>query len=536
MKVVTAAQMKRLEQQCYEETGLPGVILMENAALALKEQCLAFLGGKGRDGSLISGSGNFDLKRARVIVVAGTGGNGGDGIALARHLHLSGPDTQILLVGDAGGMRGDAKFNLDIARRLGIKIDTMPVGDGLIDIPYALEGADLVVDALFGIGLDRCVEGSFEYVIDMMNTYGKYIISADIPSGVNADTGHVMGKAVMANKTVTFGYPKPGMLLYPGAAFAGEIITADICLPYSPDADSESRITIYADDEIPALLPKRSARSNKGTYGRILGFAGSAGMPGAAVLSAEAAYRAGAGYVCAAVTSHVGGIIQSCLKEVVTLVVPDRGGMFFRRSIDMAADEMERANVIYIGPGLGRAQHVTEFVEAVITAARAPLVIDADALNALSENINIFKNIQVPCIITPHPGEMSRLTGLPTGDIMDNTIQIAQEFAREFDVVVCLKDARSVCANADGDVYINITGDTTLAKAGSGDILTGVIAGLLAQGCEPFVAASLGMYLHGKAGETAGRELSKRGALASDVLRHIPSVLGSYEALAVQTR
>jgi NAD(P)H-hydrate epimerase len=514
--------MKWLEKQCIEEVGLPGVILMENAALALKEQCLAFLGNlAGKDGS--------DPKRARVIIVAGTGGNGGDGLALARHLHVSGVDTHVLLIGDAGGMQGDTKFNLDIARRLGIKIDTMPMGDGLIDVPYALEGADLVVDALFGIGLDRRVEGSFEYVIDMMNTYGKYIISVDIPSGVNADTGHVMGKAVMARKTVTFGCPKPGMLLYPGAAFAGEVITANICLPSSSDIDSQIRIIIYTDEEIPSLLPKRSARSNKGTYGRILGFAGSAGMPGAAVLSTEAAYRAGAGYVCAAVTSQVGHIMQSSLKEAVTLIVPDRNGMFSHRSMDAAQDEMERASVIYIGPGLGRAQHVTEFVNAVTEAAHVPLVIDADALNAVSENVNILKKIQVPCIITPHPGEMSRLTGLSIKDIMDNTIQVAQEFAREFDVIVCLKDARSVCANADGDVYINVTGDTTLAKAGSGDILTGLVAGLLAQGCEPFVAASLGMYLHGKAGEFAGRALSHRGALASDVLRHIPDVLKRYE-------
>ncbi|MDR1913390.1 MAG: NAD(P)H-hydrate dehydratase [Clostridiales bacterium] len=513
MKVVSRSQMRRIEQFAIDDVGLPGLLLMENASLRLLEHCMAYLAGK---------------KNPKVLIAAGTGGNGGDGLALARHLHLKGVEIRIILVGDSSSVRGDSLINLEIVRKMGLSIEPIPIGESVFDVPYAIESCDMVVDALFGIGLERRVEGSFEYIIDMINTYAKYIISVDIPSGINADTGQVMGKAIKANMTVTLGYPKIGMVLYPGAAYTGKIEVADISLPPTLAADTNMRI--YTDEEIPSLLPVRRQRSNKGSFGRIYAFTGSNAMPGAAVLSCAAAYKAGAGYVCACVVPSVASIIHQSVKEVVTHILPEKSGMLYKRSFDAISEGLKRADVIYVGPGLGVGEHVTEFVFALLEAANVPIVIDADGLNAVSTNVNILKKIQSPCIITPHPGEMSRLTGLTIQEILDNTINVAGEFAREFEVVTVLKDARSVCASPSGHNYINASGCSALAKAGSGDVLTGIIAGLLGQGLDTFTAANLAMYIHGKAGERAGEELSNYSVTATDLLEKIPAVLKRFES------
>jgi NAD(P)H-hydrate epimerase len=350
----------------------------------------------------------------------------------------------------------------------------------------------------------------------------------DIPSGVNSDTGLVCGTAVKADLTLTFSYPKIGIMLYPGAEYAGTIRIADISIPISPSVQAGIIHTTLADGEIPELLPPRKARSNKGTFGHVLGFAGSAGMPGAAIMSASAAYRTGAGYVCACTTPSVAKILQHGAHEVVTRIVPDHNGALCPESLTAVEDELERATVVYVGPGLSRGKEVSSFVFALLEAVKVPIVIDADALNAISEDITVLKKLHAPCVITPHPGEMSRLTGLSVDEILAGTIETASAFAREFNVVTVLKDARTIVANPNGHSYINNSGTSALAKAGTGDVLTGIITGFIAQGMDVYEAAALGVYIHGKAGENAEKTLSQYGVTATDVLEHIPRVLNSY--------
>jgi len=377
------------------------------------------------------------------------------------------------------------------------------------------------VDALFGAGLNRPIEGSCENIIDMINRYAAYVLSVDMPSGISADTGQVMGIAVKADMTVMLGYPKIGLYLYPGAAYAGKVEIADIALP----GEAETNTRILTEEEAAECLPVRAPRTNKGSFGRVYAFTGSAGMPGAAVLSASAAYRAGAGYVCACVVAPVARVMHNSLKEAVTRILPDRGGYYCFRSLEAVKDELSRADVVYMGPGLGQGAHVTEFVRGLMETVQTRMVIDADALNAIADDVNILKKLKAPCVITPHPGEMSRLTKLPVNEILDSTIKTAGEFSREFNVVTLLKDARTIVADPEGQICINVTGSPALAKAGSGDVLTGMIAGFMAQGLDPFMSAAVGAYIHGRAGELAEENLSSYGVLASDLLEYIPKAM-----------
>jgi len=288
---------------------------------------------------------------------------------------------------------------------------------------------------------------------------------------------------------------------------------------------------ILTDSEAGQLLPVRAVRSNKGNFGRIIIFAGCNEMPGAASLACSSAYIAGGGLVCACVLDDVAQVIFRWQREVTARILPGKNGMYCKESIKTASDEINKSNVILIGPGLGRSPDVTEFVREVIFFARAPLVMDADALFAVSQDLSILKELKVPCVITPHPGEMSRLTGVSVQDILENTVDTACKFSKKNNVVILLKDAHTVIAHPSGNYYINKTGNNALAKAGTGDVLAGMIAGFIAQGSDVFTASALGAYIHGRAGEAASLDLSTYSVTASDLLKYIPKVISRLESL-----
>jgi NAD(P)H-hydrate epimerase len=365
----------------------------------------------------------------------------------------------------------------------------------------------------------------------MINNHAKYVVSVDIPSGVHSGTGRIMGCAVKAAETVTFGYPKTGLYAYPGAGFAGKIHIEDISLPDNLIDKIETNARILTDKEAGLLLPVRKERSNKGSLGRIVVFAGSNEMPGAAALVSSASYTVGGGLVCACVLHNVAQVIHYWQREAVTRILPGKNGMYFKKSLEAAVDEINRCGVIVLGPGIGRSPDVTEFVREIIKTAEKPLVLDADALFAVSEDVNILKALKAPCVITPHPGEMSRLTGLTVAEILDNPVDAAVGFAKEFNVVTLLKDAHTIVAHPNGNFYINTTGSNALSKAGTGDVLAGMIAGFVAQGssanADVFTASVLSAYIHGKAGEAAAGVLSNYGVTASDVLKFIPQVINA---------
>jgi NAD(P)H-hydrate epimerase len=355
----------------------------------------------------------------------------------------------------------------------------------------------------------------------MINKNAKRVISVDIPSGVQAGTGRILGCAVQAAETVTFAYQKTGSAVYPGAAYAGIVHVEDISLPPALINRIDVKANMLTDKEAGLLLPQRKERANKGSFGKVVIFAGSNDMPGAAALASSAAYMVGCGLVCACVVPEVATVIHHWQREVVTR----------NNSIDAAADELKQAAAIVIGPGLGRGADVTEFVREIISMAQAPVVLDADALFAVSEDASILKQLKAPCVITPHPGEMSRLSALASfgkrtiPEILDNTIDTAVRFSGAFNVVTLLKDARTIIAHPDGRFYVNTTGNNALSKAGTGDVLSGMIAGFIAQGADPFFAGVLSAHIHGRAGEAVAVRKSRYGVIASDLLECIPYVI-----------
>jgi NAD(P)H-hydrate epimerase len=524
MKVVTGEQMRKIEKVAIEELGIPSILLMEAASLRLTECCLKAL---------------ESVKNPKTLIVCGPGGNGGDGMALARHLHNHGVELHVIFIGDINAVKGDPSVYLEIIKKLKVPIEPVPLTGLLPDISQKIKDADIVVDAMLGTALTRNVDQNFQYVIEMINRHAKYVISVDIPSGVHAGTGQIMGCAVEADETVTFAYPKTGILAYPGAGCAGKVHVADISLPANLADKGDIEAQMLTESEARNLLPLRRKRSNKGSYGRIVIFAGSNEMPGAAALASSAAYVVGGGLVCACAVPDAASVIHHWQREVVTRIVPEKNGRYFKKSIEAVEDEIDRASVIVAGPGIGRDPYITEFIRELIGKSQTPIILDADALFAVSEDVSILKNIKSQCVITPHPGEMSRLVSawerkeITVSDISNNIIDTAVRFSKEFKVVTLLKDTRTIIARPDGNFYINTTGNDALSKAGTGDALTGMIAGFIAQsplkdgGTDVFTASVLGAYIHGKSGEAASLNKSHYSVTASDLLEYIPSVINN---------
>jgi NAD(P)H-hydrate epimerase len=515
MKVVSSTQMREIEKIAINEIGIPSILLMENAALRVTERCMQSLGSFAKE---------KDVK-PKVLIVCGPGNNGGDGMAVARLLHNKGVDVRVSFIGDIYAVKGDAEFYLNIISMLGILLDYISPDGPFPNVSHVIKSCDLVVDALLGTGLSRDVGGNYKQMIEMINEHAKRVISVDILSGVHADTGQIMGCAIEADETVTFAYPKIGILAYPGAGCAGKVYVEDISIPPALIERINVKANTLTDREAGNLLPVRKRRSNKGDFGKVLVFAGSNEMPGAAALTTSACYMAGGGLVCACVLPKVAQVIHHWQREATTRIVPEEGGLYCKKSLEPVMDELSKATAIILGPGIGRSPKVTEFVLELISAARVPLVLDADALFALSEDLNALKAIKAPCIITPHPGEMSRLTGLPVAEILNNTIETAVKFSKDYKIVTLLKDASTIIAAPDGDYYINTTGNSALSKAGSGDVLCGIIAGFIAQKTSVFMSGVLGAYIHGKAGEAAALQKSLYGVTATDLLEYVPSVI-----------
>ncbi len=509
MKVANAEEMRRLDKITIDETGIPGIVLMENAARAVYEKCISFL--------------NFEKKK-RVLVVCGGGNNGGDGFAAARLLKNINFEVSIFLLADEEKIKGDAKINLEI-----IKKYKVPFVKDMDKIEECLENTDLIVDAVLGTGFKGEIRERESFVINKINLSNKYVISIDIASGVNSDNGKVSKTSVLADETVTFALPKVGNILYPGAENCGKLSVADISIPYFNIEKSGIKVNTLTFKEASMLLPKRKNRSNKGSYGKVYVFAGSENMTGAGVFCCKAAYKSGCGLVYANFLPECRNILQSLVPEAVFKPITGSDGMFGKESYK-SSEGIENADAVIIGPGIGQGEEVSLFVEEVITKVKSPIVIDADALNVLVNKKEILKNLQ-KCqgIITPHPGEMGRLMGISVKEVLDDIINIACDFAKEYNVIVVLKDARTIIADPDGNVFVNTTGNNSMSKGGSGDVLCGVIGGLLAQGLNSFHAAALGVYIHGKAGDLAAKKIGSYGVLASELADFIPFAIKEFE-------
>lgn len=491
--ILNSSQMKQCDVNTMEHYGMFSAVLMERAALAATEDVEAYL----------------PEKTKKILIVCGTGNNGGDGLAMARLLFLRGHEVTVLFPGKEEKCSVEAARQLSIVRNYGI-----PVTGQLPGQDY-----DVIVDAVFGIGLCREIGGVWRELIAKLNQRTAWKVAVDISSGISADNGAVMGIAFRADLTVTFGFAKAGQLLYPGADYTGRLKVKDIGIDCHSLLDICPELRCLDKTDL-KLLPDRTAHTNKGSYGKLLIFAGSRNMAGAACFSGKAAYRTGSGLVKI--------VTEEANREVVHCLVPEAVLATYDEETDICSfikEQMKGVDAIVAGPGLGVSETAEKIVKAILDAAEVPCLLDADALNILATHPEWLKNHKAPVIVTPHLGEMARLTGTPVPDIQKDMISVAERFAGEYDVIVVLKDARTVTWIPGGPGYINTTGNHGMATAGSGDVLTGVIGSLLGQHVSPETAAPLGVMIHGMAGDAAVQKTGKVSLMASDLTDGLSMVL-----------
>lgn len=511
VSVVTAAQMRELDRRATEEYGIPSLLLMENAGLqAVVELERAFP----------------LLTQRRVAIVCGKGNNGGDGFVVARHLFDREIAVEVLLLARQTEIRGDARTNLEIIRRLGVPTHEVTTAQELDGNRRVIEQADVVVDAILGTGTTGLAKGLFGDAIELLNRSGKPIVALDLPSGLNSDEGSIPGPSINAVLTVTFGLPKRGLILYPAASCAGRVVTVDIGLPRQLLTDPLLDVSLVQADDLVGALPRRDPNAHKGTYGHVLVLAGSPGKTGAAAMCACSALRIGAGLVTLALPESLNDAMEAKLTEVMTESLPETG----ERTVAFAALErvlelVKDKRVIAIGPGLSIHPETAELVRAVVQTAKAQIVVDADGINAFGQNLEMLRNVALPPILTPHPGELARLLGIDRDEIVRNRIPIAQKVATSFGVHLVLKGARTLIVNPDGRVAINMTGNAGMATGGTGDVLTGLIAGLVAQGVNADLATRTGVYLHGLAGDLAAEAIGQEAMVASDLMAQLPEAI-----------
>ena len=510
-QILYSGQIREADGKAVSCLGIPSPVLMERAALLVADAVSEYCPGSGR-----------------VLVAAGAGNNGGDGFAAARLLRHRGWQAEVFFAGDPEKLSGDCRLEKTIWENMGGKI--------LTGFPETGE-FDVIIDALFGTGLARSIEGRYADTVDRINASGKTVFSVDIPSGIHADSGRVLGIAVKADYTVTFSALKPGMVLYPGAEYCGRIIKGDVGseelagpakTPGRGDGDAPKlpedlpEVFFLEKEDIAAWLPARIRRSNKGTYGRVLLCEGSDSMPGAALLSSKAAYMTGCGLAEVYTTLPAGSVILDQVPEAV-LAVRSSSEENIVSDLKELAGALERAKAVCVGPGLGRGPFTEACVSMCLETEDKCVVADADALKAMCFAACADRRIS-PLIITPHPGEMAHLLGCSVPEVLDDPLGCAVKAALEHHLICVLKDAATVITDGRR-ICINRSGCDGMATAGAGDVLTGIIGSLLAQGMEPFMAACLGVYLHGLAGEEAMKAKGRRSMRAGDIAEHIADVI-----------
>lgn len=502
--ISSVEQMKKADAYAVNEMKVPMLLLMEEAARnivrKLQEVC------------------SFDDD---ILFLAGSGNNGGDGFAAARMMKYLGYSVRVFYVGDEDRLTEAAKVNYEMLSAYGVPVLTMASGSVFNHIA---EQSEWVVDAIFGTGLDREIQGYLRQIVSSINKLhddGCFkVLAVDIPSGVEGNTGKIMGRAIKADETVTFCRLKPGLMLYPGKDYAGHVTVADIGIPESIPPFAEARFFMLEDSDIPKMVPERVSRSHKGVYGRVLNVAGSRSMIGAAYFSSSAAYRVGAGLVACAIPEGAAPALLTKLPEAITYPYQEEADP------EWVGDLVKVSTVVGAGPGMGRQSYAENVLKKLLNCIpkEKTLLLDADALNMIScseELEQLVRDHGGNTILTPHMGEASRLMNMPVAEIMADPLNVVLDMAIKYQAVVCLKDAQTLVADPKGRVFFSSNGNNGMSTAGSGDVLAGMILGLCAQGMRPFEGACVGVYLHGAAGDRALKDVDHYGMMAGDILSHI---------------
>jgi len=512
VKILTTAQMRQVEQDC-AKIGLPTDVLMENAGKAVAEEVRRILGA---------------IDKQRILILIGPGNNGGDGLVAARHLHDWGAEVSLYLF----SQRPPDDPNLKLVQERGITCVEVTQDENLDKLDKLLSSTSAVIDALFGTGKSRPLRDIFLQALDRVSRAkkrqpGLCVIALDLPSGLNADTGSVDPACLYADNTITLGFPKPGLFNSPGAERAGKVTVADIGIPASL---AEQVTKELIDSECAkSFLPERPLEANKGSFGRVLVVAGSINYIGAAYLACNGAMRVGAGLVTLATAASLQPILASKLTEVTYLPLPESHlGIISSDAAKSIHQELDHYNVLLLGCGLGQTQSAVRFIKSVLSKLKLvppSLVLDADALNTLAKIPDWWQRLTDDAILTPHPGEMARLAGISVDEVQSDRVGIAKKAALGWHKTIVLKGAYTVVAAPDGQSRISPAANPGLASAGTGDVLAGAIAGLLAQGLSLFNAAACGVFLHGEAGEMVKARLGDAGMIASDLLPVLPLVI-----------
>jgi len=510
MKIVTSEQMRQIDQEC-AKAGLPTSVLMENAGKAVAEETRRILG---------------TTTQQHILVLVGPGNNGGDGLVCARYLHDWGAKVSVYLC----RQRPPDDANLELVQQRGITCVEAAQDGSLSQLDELLAQATCVIDAIFGTGKARPLEGIPAQVLTKVAQAKRkrpnlHLIALDLPSGLNADNGAVDPACPYADNTITLAFPKLGLFSFPGAERVGKLTIVDIGIPdYLADAITTELIT---DEWARLALPRRPLNANKGTFGRVLVVAGSINYIGAAYLACSGAMRVGAGLVTLATATSLQPILAAKLTETTYLPLPEsQPGIISPQAAELISQQVSNYNVLLLGCGLGQSQSAIEFTSSVLAQPALPaLVLDADALNIMAKTPRWWQQLIGEAILTPHPGEMARLSGLSIAEIQQDRVGTARKFALEWQKTVVLKGAYTVIATPEGRCRISPIANAGLASAGTGDVLTGVIAGLVAQGLSLFDSAALGVYLHGKAAEAVRETMGDAGMLATDLLPALPRVI-----------
>lgn len=510
MRVTTAEEMRNLDRETIELLGIPSTVLMENAARSVVSVIYDRIEGKS------------------AVVVCGKGNNGGDGLTVARNLYNLGYDVEVVLTADVEELKGDARVNAEVLSKLPVPIHVVKESSRLVEVYSLLKEADFVVDAIFGTGLSRAVEGFYRDLIEVVNKANKTIVSVDIPSGLPSDSGEVIGPHISADVTVTFGYPKVAHIMPPACYSVGELFISDISIPEDIPFLLNFDRYILTLDEVAFTYPEREVMSHKYTYGHVAVVGGSTGKTGAPCMSAESALRTGAGLSTVVIPASLNQIFEVKLTEVMSIPIPDEGkGFFGIGAVERVVETVENGKFssVVLGPGLGNELETFEFAKEVMRNVTKPLLIDADGLNAIAGSPEVLKDKEQEVVITPHVGEFARLTGLTTEEILKSPHEKAREFAQKFGVTVVLKSGRTVVATPNGKVYINVMGNPGMATAGTGDVLSGVIGALLGMGIDGEDSAKFGVFLHSLAGDLGAQKLSQESLKACDVIDFIPAAV-----------
>lgn len=506
MKVAKIDEMRNLDRRATEEFAISQKLLMENAGEAVYFVILS----------------EFGIKNKKFVIFCGAGNNGGDGLVIARKIHSNGGEAKVFLLDDETKFNGTAKENFEIISKLPIEVSRVNSIESIkSDIGYC----DAIVDAIFGTGLTREIDGIYKDVIQAINESERVVFSVDIPSGINGDTGEVMEIAIKADYTVTFGLPKIGNILYPGYEYCGRLYVSHISFPpslYNADA-------IKVEINSPIELPKRDKNAHKGNFGEVLFIAGAASYLGAPYFAALSFLKAGGGYSRLAAPSSISSSLANKGSEIVFIPQKETpSGSIALRNKNELLELSERVDMVIMGPGLSLNTETQKLVLELAQEIRKPLLIDGDGITAIARDTGIVKNRGAATVLTPHLGEMSRIMEMETGEINENKIEVLQNAAKELNASIVLKGPHSLIGCPDGAVFINLSGNPGMATAGSGDVLTGTVAAMFGLGLSLEDAVKMGVFIHGLSGDLAAKDKGEDGITAQDILDYLPITLKHY--------